>query len=327
MKSILGIGNALVDILVRLESDELLKRYRLPKGGMHHVDSDLSDRLWNEVQSRTARVVAGGSASNTLTGASDLGMSGAFIGKIGSDQLGKLFAGDQLSHGLTPHLLRSLQPTGRCIVFITPDAERTMATYLGAAIDLASADLWPYMFEGYTYFHIEGYLVQNYALLQRAVELAKAQQLIISLDLASYNVVEENRQFLSDIIENYVDIVFANEAEAMAFTGGYPPLEALRELSKQCRIAVVKTGSSGSFVRSGSEEHKISACPAKAIDDTGAGDMYAAGFLFAHSCGFPLQRCGNIASLVAAKVVESIGPRIEASAWNSLRKDLAALYY
>jgi sugar/nucleoside kinase (ribokinase family) len=325
MKSILGIGNALVDILVRLDSDNLLKKYQLPKGGMHHVDSALSDRLWNEVQAYAVRVVAGGSASNTLTGISDLGMSGAFIGKTGSDQLGKLFADDQLSHGLTTNLLRSPQPTGRCIVFITPDAERTMATFLGAAIDLASADLWPYMFEGYTYFHIEGYLVQNYALLQRAAELAKAQQLIISLDLASYNVVEENRQFLSDIIENYVDIVFANEAEARAFTSGYPPLEALRKLSKHCRIAVVKTGSSGSLVRSGSKEYKIPAYPAKAIDATGAGDMYAAGFLYAHSCGFSLQRCGNIASLVAAKVVEFIGPRIEESAWDSLRKDIAAL--
>ncbi|MDR1406396.1 MAG: PfkB family carbohydrate kinase, partial [Prevotellaceae bacterium] len=167
----------------------------------------------------------------------------------------------------------------------------------------------------------EGYLVQNRALLQRSLELARSQNLIISMDLASYNVVEDNRQFLSDMLERYTDIVFANEAEAMALTG-CAPQEAVRALSKYCRIAVVKAGSNGSLVRSGTEEHSLTAFPARAIDATGAGDLYAAGFLYAHARGLPLQRCGEVASLVAAKVVEVIGPRIDSNTWETLRNSI-----
>lgn len=319
MNSILGMGNALVDILVTLDNEELLKQFHLPKGSMQHVDSAASAELWEAIRSLDVRVVAGGSASNTLTGIAALGLPATFIGKTGGDELGRLFAGDQALHGVTSRLLPSQAPTGRCTVFITPDAERTMATFLGAAIELSPEDIQPSMFAGYTYFHIEGYLVQNHALLQRAVELAKEQNLTVSLDLASYNVVEANKQFLADVIERQVDIVFANEAEAEAFTG-YKPAEALRELSKHCRIAVVKMGSDGSLVRSGEEEYIQSAYPANAIDATGAGDLYAAGFLYAHACGQPLRQCGKIASLVAAKVVETIGPRIDRTTWETVRE-------
>lgn len=318
MHRILGMGNALVDILVMLDNEDLLKQFHLPKGSMQHVDDAVSAALWEAIRSLDVRVVAGGSASNTLTGISALGLPAAFIGKTGDDELGRLFAGDQSLHGVTSCLLSSKAPTGCCTVFITPDAERTMATFLGAAIELSPGDIQPSMFSGYTYFHIEGYLVQNHALLQRAVELAKQQNLTVSLDLASYNVVEANRQFLAGIIEKQVDIVFANEAEAEAFTG-YKPAEALRELSKYCRIAVVKTGSNGSLVRSGEEEYVQPAHPANAIDATGAGDLYAAGFLYAHACGHSLRQCGNLASLVAAKVVEVIGPRIDRSTWEIIR--------
>jgi sugar/nucleoside kinase (ribokinase family) len=318
MNSILGMGNALVDILVTLPGDELLKKFRLPKGSMQHVDSTLSEQLWEEIRSLNVRVVAGGSASNTLTGIAALGLPAAFIGKTGKDELGRLFAGDQALHGVKSYLLPSRAPTGRCTVFITPDAERTMATFLGAAIELLPGEIQPSMFTGYTYFHIEGYLVQNQALLRRAVELARKQNLTVSLDLASYNVVEENKPFLWDIIEKQVDIVFANEAEAAALTG-YKPVEALRELGKYCRIAVVKVGVNGSLIRSGEEEYIQSAYPAKAVDATGAGDLYAAGFLYAHACGQPLQQCGKMASQVAAKVVEVIGPRLAQTTWEELK--------
>jgi sugar/nucleoside kinase (ribokinase family) len=317
MNSILGMGNALVDILVMLDNEDLLKQFHLPKGSMQHVDNAVSAQLWDVIRSLNVRVVAGGSASNTLTGVAALGLPATFIGKTGADELGQLFAADQAAHGVTSCLLPSAAPTGRCMVCITPDAERTMATFLGAAIELSPGDIQPAMFDGYTYFHIEGYLVQNHALLRRAVDLAKAHRLIVSLDLASYNVVEENKQFLTDLLAQ-VDIVFANEMEAAALTG-CQPLEALLELSRHCRIAVVKIGSEGSLVRSGNEEHILPAGPANAIDATGAGDLYAAGFLYAHACGLPLRRCGEIASQVAAKVVEVIGPRIDKSTWEELK--------
>ncbi|MDR3350906.1 MAG: adenosine kinase [Prevotellaceae bacterium] len=318
MNSILGMGNALVDILVTLDDEALLKEFRLPRGTMQHVDSAVSAELWETVRSSRVRVVAGGSASNTLTGIAALGLPAAFVGKTGTDELGRLFADDQALHGVTSHLLTSRAPTGRCMVFITPDTERTMATFLGAAIELSPEDIQPSMFTGYTYFHIEGYLVQDHALIRRAVELAGEQNLTVSLDLSSYNVVEANKQFLADIIEKQVDIVFANEAEAAAFTG-CRPAEAVRELGKYCRIAVVKVGSGGSLVRSGDEEYHQPAYPANAIDATGAGDLYAAGFLYAHACGQPLRQCGDLASLAAAKVVEVIGPRIDMETWGRIK--------
>jgi len=324
MKSILSIGNALMDILTTLQNDDLLKKYNLPRGSMTHVDEPTSNRMWEELRTFGVQHVAGGSAANTLAGTAALGMRSAFIGKTGRDELGRLFAEDQQQHGIRSTLLPSSTATGRCMVFISPDAERTMATYLGAAIELTAEDLRPEMFDGFDYCHIEGYSVQNHALVQRAVELAKEKKLCISLDLASYNVVEENKQFLMDITKKYVDIVFANEAEAETFTGKQPH-DALVELSKHCRIAIVKIGSNGSLVKCGGESHIIDVYPARAIDATGAGDLYAAGFLYAHSLGLPLDRCGRAASMVAAKVVETIGSHLPQSTWDELRKAVEKL--
>jgi sugar/nucleoside kinase (ribokinase family) len=194
-----------------------------------------------------------------------------------------------------------------------------MATYLGAAIELVPEELDEKMFEGYDYFHIEGYLVQNHDLVRRSVELAKTKQQIISLDLASYNVVEENLEFLRDILRNYVDIVFANEAEAESFTG-MQPQEALHDLSKYCSIAVVKLGRNGSLVMSGNNIYTINPYPTKAIDATGAGDLYASGFLYAHASGMPLAQCGDIGSFVSDKIVGVIGPKLPDAAWESIKQ-------
>ena len=208
------------------------------------------------------------------------------------------------------------------MVFITaPNAERTFAVYLGAALELVPEDLDPEWFKGYDYFHIEGYLVQNQATIRRAVELAKAAGCIISIDMASYNVVESNYAFLHDIVENYVDIVFANETEAKAFTN-LEPREALDEIAKHCAIAVVKVGKDGSMVKSGDEYHFIDAKPANPIDATGAGDTYAAGFLYAHSLGMPLGVCGEIGSVIAAKVVEVVGTKIDIPRWKAAKKEI-----
>ena len=179
-------------------------------------------------------------------------------------------------------------------------------------------------FEGYDYFHIEGYLVQNQATIRRAVELAKAAGCIISLDMASYNVVESNNAFLHDLVENYVDIVFANETEAKAFTQ-LEPREALDEIARSCKIAVVKVGKDGSMVKSGEDYHFIKSWPAQPVDATGAGDTYAAGFLYAHSLGMPLQVCGEIGSIIAAKVVEVVGTKIDIPRWKAAKKEIREL--
>ena len=325
MKSILGIGNALTDILALLEDDSLLRDYHLPKGSMQHVDKETGNKIWSSIRRMGVQYVAGGSAGNTITGTAVFGMPSGFIGKVGDDELGSLYKSDQERNGIKSMLLKGVEASGRAMVFVTaPNAERTFAVYLGAALELAPEDLKPEYFEGYDYFHIEGYLVQNQQLLRRAVELAKEAGCYISIDLASYNVVESNEAFLHDIVENYVNIVFANESEAEAFTHKQPR-EAANEIAKICDIAVVKVGKDGSMICTGQEFHYINAREAKAIDATGAGDLYAAGFLYGHSLGLPLNVCGEIGSIISAKVVEVIGPKIDIPRWKDAKQQIREL--
>lgn len=326
MKSILGIGNALTDILAVLPDDTLLKTYHLPKGSMQHVDMETGDKIWAALKPLGVKYVAGGSAANTISCTAIFGMPSSFIGKIGDDELGLLFKSDQEQYGVKTRLFKSEHSSGRSMVFVSGgNAERTFAVYLGAALDLVPEDLKPDYFTGHDYFHIEGYLVQNQALIRRAVELAHEAGCIISLDMASYNVVESNEAFLHDIVENYVDIVFANETESKAFTKIDDPVLALDEISRHCRIAVVKVGKDGSWVKSADEKFFIQPWPADTIDATGAGDTYAAGFLYGHSLGMPLKVCGEIGSIIAAKVVEVIGTKIDIPRWRAAKQEIRTL--
>ena len=326
MKSILGIGNALTDILAVLPDDSLLNTFHLPKGSMQHVDMETGDGIWAALKPLGVKYVAGGSAANTITCTAILGMPSGFIGKIGDDELGELFKSDQEQYGVKTTLLKSPHSSGRSMVFVSGgNAERTFAVYLGAALDLVPEDLKPEWFEGYDYFHIEGYLVQNQGLVRRAVEYARRAGCIISIDMASYNVVESNQAFLHDIVEKYVDIVFANETESKSFTKLDDPRAALDEIAKMCDIAVVKVGKDGSMITSGDEYHFIEAWPADTIDATGAGDTYAAGFLYAHSLGLPLEICGDAGSIIAAKVVEVIGTKIDIPRWKVAKRELREL--
>ena len=327
MKSILGIGNALTDILAVLPDDSLLKKYNLPPGSMQHVDAPTGNKIWADLKSIGVQYVAGGSAANTISTTAILGMPSAFIGKVGDDELGSLFHSDQKQNGIRSIMLRGQAASGRAMVFITaPNADRTFATYLGAALELEPDDLKPEYFEGYEYdyLHLEGYLVQNQRLFRRAVEMGKAHNMTISVDMASYNVVESNNAFLHDIVRNYVDIVFANETEAKAFTG-CEPREALDAMASMASIAVVKIGKEGSMVRSGGEYHFIEPWPGEAIDATGAGDTYAAGFLFALAHGMPLEVCGQVGSALAARVVEVIGTKIDIPRWREVKKEIRRL--
>ena len=326
MKSILGIGNALTDILAVLPDDTLLNTYHLPRGSMQHVDMETGDKIWAALKPLGVKYVAGGSAANTIVCTSIFGMPSSFIGKIGDDELGLLFKSDQEQYGVKTMLLKSEHSSGRSMVFVSGgNAERTFAVYLGAAMDMVPEDLKPEYFAGHDYFHIEGYLVQNQGLIRKAVELAHDAGCIISLDMASYNVVESNNAFLHDIVERYVDIVFANETESRAFTKHTSPERALADICKLCKIAVVKVGKDGSWVQSGHEKHYIPSWPAATLDATGAGDTYAAGFLYAHSLGMPLKVCGEVGSIIAAKVVEVIGTKIDIPRWRDAKIEIRDL--
>ncbi|HUX52846.1 MAG TPA: adenosine kinase [Williamwhitmania sp.] len=316
---VIGLGNALVDLLTSIESDDLLVQLGMPKGSMQLVDEVNMQRVLDATKNLKRDRASGGSAANTISGMAMLGVKTGYIGKVGRDETGEFFRRDMEKAGITPVLLEGKAPSGVAIGLISYDSERTFATYLGAAIELIPEDLTASMFHGYEYFHIEGYLVQNQQLVRRAMELAKQEGLKITLDLASYNVVESNLEFLKEVVEKYVNIVFANEEEARSFTGMEPP-EAVVEISKICDIAVVKVGMNGSYIRTDNVTHKVEAVRANSIDSTGAGDLYAAGFLYGLLQGYPMDICGTLGSVLAANVIEVMGPKMNDERWAQINQ-------
>jgi len=253
-----------------------------------------------------------------MNGVANLGMDTGFIGKVANDQFGKIMEGDMKQNGIKPFLLKGVAPTGLAVALVSPDSERTFAVNLGCAIELSADDISSEMFAGYEFFHIEGYLVQNHELLRKAVALAKENNVKVSLDLASFDVVQDNLEFLKEIIADYVDIVFANEDEAKAFTNMDPEL-ALHEISKSSEVSIVKIGEKGSLIKQGEQIHTIGVIEAKSIDTTGAGDLYAAGFLFGMAKHLPLEKCGQIGSLLAGKVIEVLGAKMSEATWKIIR--------
>jgi len=322
MPGIIGLGNALVDIIVFIDNDTLLEKLELPKGSMQLVDIEKSRRIRQACAHLDSSFASGGSAANTIYGLAKLGVKTSFIGKIGKDDYGQIFKNDLIKSSIKPILLTSDTHSGRAVALISPDKERTFATHLGAAIELTADDLNTEQFSGHDFFHIEGYIVQNNELLEKAVKLAKKEGLMISLDLASYNVVDDNLDFLQYIVKDYVDIIFANEEEARSFTGNEPD-EALDILASICKIAVVKTGPGGSMVKSGTNKYQINATDATVIDTNGAGDIYAAGFLYGLSKGFTLDKCGKAGAILAGMIIEIIGARLDKKNWEKAIKLLA----
>mgnify|MGYP004701768721 CR=1 FL=1 len=324
MKKILAMGNALTDILLQIDNDNTLRQLNLPKGSMQLVDQQKTNEIKQAISTHISTMAAGGSASNTANGIARLGGQAGFFGKIGTDSIGNFFKTDLIHNGVAPHLESSSSDSGQCTVLVSNDGERTLCTFLGAACEVNASDLTPDLFQGYDIFHIEGYLVQNHELIRTAVQMAKQAGLQVSIDLASYNVVAENKLFLQEIVEKYIDMVFANEEEARAFTHA-EPLDALEQIAQLCDIAVVKIGKAGSFVKTGGVRYNIAPVLANCIDTTGAGDLYAAGFLYGQAMGFAPDKCGNIASLVSAKVVEVIGAKMPQASWNNINETIKAM--
>lgn len=314
---VLGIGNALVDIMISLPDDNLLKQFGLPRGSMTLVDSKQSALIYEATKLFQKDVTTGGSAANTIHGLANLGVACGYAGKIGNDELGHLFASEFQQKNISTHLPYSQLDTGRVMAMVSADSERTMATYLGAAAEMLPSDLSDEIFNKYEIVYVEGYLVQNHQLIEFILKTAYESGLKVAIDLSSFNIVEQNLEFLKKLVANYVDIVFANEEEALAFTG-FEPEKALDSISGLCEIAIVKTGKKGSMIKNGKEVYHILPVPTQSVDTTGAGDSYAAGFLFGYVNGLSLQQCGDIASLVSSKAVETMGARIPESTWSGL---------
>ena len=322
---VLGIGNALVDIIILLENDDLLHQFNLPRGSMTLVDAPLSEKIYNSTLHLKKEIATGGSVANSIFSLKKLGGNCGYLGKIGNDPLGKIFKDELVTNHIQTRLFTSNKNTGRVMGFVSSDSERTMATYLGAAADLQPEELSGNDFKGFSWLYIEGYLVFNQVLIETAIDLAKKEGLKIAIDLSSYNVVEANLDFLKRLISEKVDMVFANEEEALAFTGKQPE-EALKEIASICEIAIVKIGKDSSYIQKGDKKFTIGSISANSIDTTDAGDNYAAGFFYGLTKGYDLEKCGKIASYVSGKTVEIISAKIPENQWPQIKEAIEGIY-
>jgi len=318
MKKILGVGNALVDIMVKIDDDHILNELDLPKGSMQLVDKARSNKVLERVKAYEKSQSAGGSTANTIHGLGMLGAKAGFIGVVGEDEIGGSFIRDMINAGVDLHMVHSKNETGRVVALVTPDYERTFATHLGASAEFSMDFISNFSYEDYDYILIEGFLVQDHNLVRMIAEKAKAAGLTTAIDLCSYNVVEANRDFLNEIITMYIDIVFANEEEAKALTG-LEPFRALDEIASKVKIAVVKIGSKGSMIKSGEAKWDIGVIRVQPIDTTGAGDLYASGFLYGLSTGKSLETCGEYGAMLSGNVIEFIGSKMSKERWNRIR--------
>ena len=332
IKRVIGIGNALTDFLVNLRDDQVLTKLNLGKGSMILVDSELQRQIQGETADLPHTLSLGGSAGNTIRCMARLGTKVGYIGKVGKDSTGHFYEQALDNLGITPYVAHGVNRSGRCVSLISPDGERTMVTYLGAALELCEADITAEMFEGYDCLYIEGFMVQSHSVIRHAIKLAKQCGLKVAIDLASYNVVLENRAFLLDIVDKYVDIIFANEQEAAAFSGEQEAEKALEFIAARCELAIVKVGTRGALIKQAGQEamHVGIMAAAKRVDTTGAGDFYAAGFMSGLCQGLDLRQCGTIGAITAGKVIEVVGTTFGEEAWKeifSLVEDVKAQKY
>lgn len=317
MKTVIGIGNAITDIPVFLPDNSLLEEFNFVVGSMNHIDAESMEKLWGRVKGYAGKYIAGGSAANTIATMAQLGMKGRFVGMTGADEAGEMFVRGHGSSGVEMVMYDGKGPSGRALAFINgKDGERTFATCLGAALEFTPDEVSAEMFHGADILHTEGYMLQCPGVVERAMEMARGKGMTISMDLGSMGIVKRYKDELHAIVEEYADIVFANEDEAEAFTGlhGEEALDYIYEKvsggGKKFPVAVVKLGAEGSLVKSREGVNVIGAVPANVVDTTGAGDIYAAGFLYAFSCGAVPRRCGEVGSLLASRVVETVGSKI-----------------
>lgn len=315
---VVGIGSALVDILVH-EAEDFVEKAGAVKGGMAYVDNRVIDDILMRV-SKAPFFVSGGSACNTVIGVGRLGGRARFVGKSGNGNLAGLFESDLKNNNVEPLLFKSTALTGRVLSIITPDAQRSMLTYLGASAEAAPSDITRACFNDAAVVHVEGYLLFNKALILSALDTAKQVGARISLDLASFTVVRESKAFLADIVKQYVDILIANEDEAQAFTGYTDEKDAVKSLAQNCDIAVLKLGERGSLIAHDGDILEIAPrLDAPAVDTTGAGDLWASGFLYGLVNGLPLEKSGELGSLCGYEVCRVIGAKISDEGWQRIK--------
>jgi sugar/nucleoside kinase (ribokinase family) len=295
-------------------------------GGMVMTDHKQIEDLVKHSSTRTPpRIVPGGSACNTAVGVGRLGGAARFVGKRGEDTLGDTLAKRIAEAGVEPVLLLSPTATGRVLSIITPDAQRSMLTYLGASAEIKPEEIVPAHFDDCAVAHVEGYLLFNPDLFKTVIKTAKSAGALVSLDLASFNVVKASLPLLNEAVDSgEVDILIANEEEAAAFTGQNDEKKAAEALRKRAPIAVMKLGKRGSIIMHGDDT--INTQPHgdghPAVDTTGAGDLWASGFLYGLVNGYPLEHCGTLASMCGYEVCQVVGAHIPPEGWDRIKKNI-----
>ncbi len=313
-----AVGSALVDLLAR-EDDAFLEKVNAAKGGMKLVDETFITTVVSKLTGRTI-MVPGGSACNTVVGIGQLGGAARFVGKRGEDALGDLLEQELTKSGVQTHLFRSSSPTGRVLSIITPDAQRSMFTFLGAASELNPEEITGECLEGTAVVHVEGYLLFNAELITKVMATAHDAGAMVSLDLASYTVVEQSHGLLEMLVDRYVDVLIANEDEARAYTGETDEKTALERLAKLSDTAVLKLGARGSIIARGGEIVRVAPAGSEGvIDTTGAGDLWAAGFLYGLVHNLPLEQCGKLASACGYEVCRVVGAVIPEEGWQRIK--------
>ncbi|HBR94157.1 adenosine kinase [Coraliomargarita sp. SDUM461003] len=317
--TIIGIGSPIVDAIALVE-ESFIAQVDGDKGGMVLVDAPTISGLIERLP-QAATAAPGGSAGNTLFALARMGAATRFLGKTGNCPQGQFYR-DRFAQlgGDSSRFKIGQVPNGRCLSLVTPDGERTMRTDLGAAMTLAPEEISAADFTGCQHAHIEGYLLFNEALMRRVLESAKEAGCSISLDLASFEVVNATKSILPELLKEYVDIIFANEEEASVYTGisdDYPAMAI--QLAELCDIAAVKVGAHGSYVAHAGKVDKIEPMhAANVIDTTGAGDLWAAGFLYGWSLQRPLTECAHIGSILGAAVVQEQGSVLPEHIWQDI---------
>lgn len=312
MADVVGIGNPLMDILVNVD-ENVLESFGFKKGIMHLVDAETSSKILNLFNKDSIKLIPGDSTANTLAGIANLGAKVAFFGKIGSDEFGTMYKDNLEKSNIKPCLTLQQGMTGRVISLITPDTERTFATHLGVACSLQKDEIDIEEIKSSKFLHLTGYQLEEPLLKEtalKAMNVAKEHDVKVSLDLADPELVKRNVEPLKRIMRDYVNIVFANEHEAKALTG-LEPEQAVEAISELVDIAVVKVGAKGSIIKTKGGLYNIEGFKVEAVDTTGAGDMYAAGFLYGLSSGEKVEMAGKMGSYAASKVVQELGGRLK----------------
>jgi sugar/nucleoside kinase (ribokinase family) len=320
-----AIGNAMVDVIVHVD-DAVLSAHGMEKGAMTLIDAERADGLYSLMPPAIER--SGGSAGNTIAGVASLGGTAAYIGKVSGDQFGQIFRHDIRAVGVVydvPDAPNSA--TGRCLIFVTPDAQRTMNTYLGAGALLGPNDVAAETIESSHVVYLEGYLwdpPEAQAAFLKAAAIAHDAGRKVALTLSDPFCVDRHRESFRDLVDRHVDILFANEAEILSLYDVDSFDDALQRVRAECDIAALTRSAKGSVVVAGSDVHVIDAEPvARVVDTTGAGDLYAAGFLFGWTSGRDLATCGRIAGIAAAEVISHIGARPEVNLAELVKQKLS----